>query len=165
MPIQPWRIDRNSLTSTARSSKPQGCSNCQPGVMRGYQKSVRGSAGRVRWTLRLRTPDTRLPMAGRIPGRICFVPRAAARLNEAWSMVGRAASRHGVHWRTSISSNDSTSKDRWRRLACRSEANQDAISMRCSASEIVSGAIVALAWSERWAVDTGIRSDRSMSST
>ena len=32
------------------------------------QKSVRETAGRVRWILRLRTPDTRLPMAARILG-------------------------------------------------------------------------------------------------
>ena len=32
------------------------------------QKLVRETAGRVRWILRLRTPDTRLPMAGRILG-------------------------------------------------------------------------------------------------
>ena len=32
------------------------------------QKSVRETAGRVRWILRLRAPDTRLPMAGRILG-------------------------------------------------------------------------------------------------
>ncbi len=32
------------------------------------QKPVRETAGRVRWILRLRTPDTRLPMAGRIFG-------------------------------------------------------------------------------------------------
>jgi len=32
------------------------------------QKLVRETAGRARWILRLRTPDTRLPMAGRILG-------------------------------------------------------------------------------------------------
>ena len=32
------------------------------------QTRVRETAGRVRWILRLRTPDTRLPMAGRILG-------------------------------------------------------------------------------------------------